>query len=88
MTVQDFYDIIDSIAPFETQEEYDNSGLLAGSARQDVDCVLLALDMTEAVLSEAVALGAQLIITHHPLMFTPRHLLSLRNEGGGRAPAR
>ena len=82
MTVQDFYDIIDSIAPFETQEEYDNSGLLAGSARQEVDCVLLALDMTEAVLSEAVALGAQLIITHHPLMFTPRRSLTdADNEG-------
>ena len=76
MTVQDFYDIIDRIAPFETQAEFDNSGLLAGSAGHEVDCVLLALDLTDAVIDEAVSLGAQLIITHHPLMFAPRRSMT------------
>lgn len=76
MTVQDFYDLIDRIAPFETQMESDNSGLLVGSGTQETDTVLLALDVTDPVISEAVSLGAQLIITHHPLMFDPLHTLT------------
>ena len=71
MTVQDFYSLIDSMAPFGTQMESDNSGLLVGSAAGEVNTVLLALDLTQPVIDEAVSLGAQLIITHHPLMFTP-----------------
>ena len=71
MTVQDLYDLIDRIAPFDTQEEYDNSGFLVGSAAQEVDTILFALDVTEPVIDRAVSLGAQLIITHYPLMFSP-----------------
>ena len=59
------------MAPFGTQMESDNSGLLVGSAAGEVNTVLLALDLTQPVIDEAVSLGAQLIITHHPLMFTP-----------------
>lgn len=76
MTVQDFMNLVDRIAPFETQMESDNAGLLVGSARQQVNRILLALDVTEAVIDEAVSLGAELIITHHPLMFTPRRSLT------------
>jgi len=76
MTVQDFYLILDQIAPFDTQAEFDNAGLLVGSPSSEVSCVLLALDVTEAVIDEAVALGAQLIITHHPLMFSARKQLT------------
>ena len=76
MTVRDFYLLINGIAPFETQAEFDNSGLLIGSPAAEVSCVLLALDVTEAVINEAVSLGAQLIITHHPLMFSPRRQLT------------
>ena len=71
MTVQDLYDLIDRIAPFGTQMESDNAGLLVGSASREISTILLALDMTQPVIDEAVSLGAQLIITHHPLMFTP-----------------
>lgn len=76
MTVRDFYLLMDQIAPFETQAEFDNSGLLVGSPGAEVSCILLALDVTEAVIDEAVALGAQLIITHHPLMFSARRQLT------------
>ena len=76
MTVQQLYEIIDRLAPFATQAEGDNSGFLVGSAAQDVDTVLLALDLTEPVIDEAVACGAQLIVTHHPLMFSPRRSLT------------
>ncbi len=71
MTVQNIYDLLDAVAPFETQEDFDNSGLLVGSPGQPVSRVLFALDVTEAVLEEAVSLGVQLIVTHHPLMFSP-----------------
>jgi len=70
-TVRTIYEYINSIAPFDTQEEGDNSGLLVGSMAQEVDSVLLALDVTPQVLEEAQALNAQLIVSHHPLMFAP-----------------
>ena len=71
MTVQDILAMIDAVAPFETQEEWDNCGLLVGSPRQEVSGILFALDVTEPVIDEAVRLGVSLIVTHHPLMFSP-----------------
>ena len=72
MTVQEIYQLIDAAAPFETQESWDNSGLLVGSPSREVTAVLFALDVSQPVIDEAVACGAQLIVTHHPLMFSPR----------------
>ena len=54
MTVQDFYLILDQIAPFDTQAEFDNAGLLVGSPSSEVSCVLLALDEPEEGRSRAV----------------------------------
>lgn len=71
MTVQDVLAMIDAVAPFETREDWDNCGLLVGSSRQEVSGILFALDVTEPVIDEAVRLGASLVITHHPLMFSP-----------------
>ena len=76
MTVQDLYEAIDRFAPFETQAEGDNSGLLVGSASQEITGVLFALDVTQRVIDEAVSLGVQLIVTHHPLMFSPLRTLT------------
>jgi len=76
MTVQDVYNLIDRFAPFATQAEGDNSGFLAGSASDEVTGILFALDVTEPVIDEAVSLGVQLIVTHHPLMFSPVHALT------------
>ncbi len=82
MTVQHLYDLIDRFAPFATQADGDNSGFLVGSASQEVTGVLFALDVTEPVIDEAVSLGAQLIVTHHPLMFSPFHALTDGNYEG------
>ena len=71
MTVRDLHLLIDRLAPFDTQMESDNAGFLVGSAEQEISTVLLALDLSQPVIDEALSLGAQLIITHHPLMFTP-----------------
>ncbi len=67
--ILDFYKYIDSIAPFETQESWDNSGFLVGDGEREVTKVLTALDVTEPVLKEAEKLGANLIISHHPVIF-------------------
>ena len=76
MTVQDLYNMIDKIAPFSLQMDWDNSGFLIGDASQEVTGVLFALDVTDPVIDEAVSRGAQLIITHHPLMLTPFRTLT------------
>lgn len=70
LTVQNVYDFINERAPFDTQLPFDNSGLLVGNAQQEVTGVHFALDVTPAVIDEAVAAGANLIVTHHPLMFS------------------
>ncbi len=71
MTVKELYELIDQSAPFASQADFDNSGLLVGSFSSEVTGILFALDVTERVIDEAVSLGVQLIVTHHPLMFSP-----------------
>ena len=63
-TVGDIFDAIDAVAPFSTAMDFDNSGLLVGGREQGVKRALLALDITPAVIDEAVRLGVQLIISH------------------------
>ena len=82
-TVQDIYDFINSLAPFDTQDAADNAGLLVGSPAAPVTGIHVALDVTQRVLDEAEAAHASLIVTHHPLMFTGTHrLLESDYEGG------
>lgn len=69
--VGDVYRIIDRFAPFETAVPGDNVGLLMGEMNRPVSNILTALDVTPAVVEEAKRLGAQLVVTHHPLMFSP-----------------
>lgn len=71
ITVKDIYDYIDEIAPFSLQESYDNSGLIIGNMRSEVSKVLTALDVTNEIADEAIRVGAQLIVTHHPIIFRP-----------------
>lgn len=71
MTVRQVYDFINERAPFETQVAYDNSGLLVGHPDQEVTGVHFALDVTDKVIDEALENGANLIVTHHPMMFSP-----------------
>ena len=77
------YQYINSVAPFETQAGFDNSGFLVGKRGDIAQGVLFALDVTDAVLDEAERLGANLIVTHHPLMFSPIHAL-LEDDYEGR----
>lgn len=70
-TVGDVYRSIDGLAPFDTAVPGDNVGLLIGGMERPADTVLTALDVTPGVVREARALGAQLVVAHHPLMFSP-----------------
>lgn len=76
-TVQQLYEYLNTKAPFYLQESWDNSGLLVGDPNAPVARVLLALDITDSVIAEAKALGAQLIVSHHPLIFTPVKRMTL-----------
>jgi dinuclear metal center YbgI/SA1388 family protein len=60
---------LEELAPASLQEDYDNSGLIIGDAGREVGGCLITLDVTEAVLEEAVEKGTGLIISHHPLIF-------------------
>lgn len=63
--------LLEQIAPLTLADKWDNSGLLIGNANREVDRILIALDLTEEVLEEAVEEGFDLIVTHHPLIFDP-----------------
>ena len=68
MTVGDFYDLINQIAPFDTQMEFDNSGLLVGSASQEVNTVLFALEGAERIAA-AYPLIALTAVTESSVRF-------------------
>ena len=69
ITVQDVYHFLQEKAPFELQMDFDNAGFLVGRASSPVHRILVALDITEAVIQEAVELSAQLIVAHHPVIW-------------------
>ncbi len=69
MLLREIINSIESVAPRSAQEEWDNSGMQVGDTGRDVSSVLLTTDITEDVVYEAIALGCQLIISHHPLLF-------------------
>lgn len=69
--IRDIVDYIDRFAPFDTAESWDNSGLLIGSPDLPVTRVVAALDATGEVLRHAARTGAELVVTHHPVIFRP-----------------
>lgn len=70
-TVSDILSFLDTLAPPSMKMEWDNVGLLCGSKSASVTKILVALDPFEDVCLEAEGWGAQLIVTHHPLIFDP-----------------
>lgn len=79
MTNQDILNLLDQKAPFSLAEEWDNAGLLIGSPKSEVTRVLVALDATPDAIEAAKAMGADLIVTHHPVIFSP--LKALDSDG-------
>ena len=70
-TVSDVLAFLDTLAPPSMKMEWDNVGLLCGSKSTPVRRILVALDPFEGVCEEAAEWGAQLLVTHHPLIFVP-----------------
>ena len=73
VTVGDIYRAVDGIAPFKLQADFDNAGLLIGGESEScgVTKVIISLDVTEEAVREAEAKGAELLVTHHPVIFHP-----------------
>lgn len=67
--VKEVIDALERFAPLPLQESYDNAGLQVGLTEAEVSGALLCLDVTEAVVREAVDLGCSLIVSHHPVLF-------------------
>lgn len=67
--IKDIVCALERFAPLPLQEDYDNAGLQVGLTEAEASGALLCLDVTEGVIDEAVALGCNLIVSHHPLLF-------------------
>ena len=77
MTVQEILQQLAQRAPLHTAQEWDNVGLLTGDGAAKVTTAVTCLDVTDAAVDYAVSVGAQLIVSHHPVLFQPiRQLLS------------
>jgi dinuclear metal center YbgI/SA1388 family protein len=68
--IKDISKLFETLAPLQLQESYDNAGLIIGNSNADVDTVLVTLDVTEEVIEEAIQKKAQLIVAHHPIVFS------------------
>ena len=71
ITVNDLIGALDQIAPFGMAESWDNVGLIVGDRDRTVESVLIGLDPTNQLLDEALDLGADTVVTHHPAIFKP-----------------
>ncbi len=67
--IKEVLSALERFAPLPLQEDYDNAGLQIGLTEAEVSGALLCLDVTEAVVDEAIRLGCNLIVSHHPLIF-------------------
>ena len=69
MKIKEITDYLESLAPLNSQESYDNCGLIVGNKNDVINQVLISLDCVEATVEEAIQKGCNLIIAHHPIVF-------------------
>jgi len=79
MQLKQITQFIESIAPLAFQESYDNSGLIIGQPADEISGILIALDITEEILDEAISKSLNLILVHHPIIFSGLKRLNGRN---------
>jgi dinuclear metal center YbgI/SA1388 family protein len=77
-TVKDIAAAIEAFAPLALQEGYDNCGIQVGSPTDPVTGILISLDVTEEVVAEAIARGCNMIVAHHPLIFSGLKIITGR----------
>jgi len=80
MLIQNIIQHLESVAPVHYQETYDNAGLIVGDQSREISSALIALDVTEEVVEEAIAQDCGLIISHHPLIFKGLKRITGSNE--------
>ena len=83
-SINEIYEYLCTLAPLSLQMEFDNSGFQLGRGKKTLERALLALDVTDDVVEEALSLGAVLIISHHPLIFNAPRCISDADPGTGR----
>lgn len=84
MLCRDIMKVIETTYSKHAALEWDNVGLLAGRIDKDVRNIYVALDATDEVIDAAIAQGADMLITHHPLLFTPLKQITNEHFIGGR----
>lgn len=81
-SVKEIRDFFEEKVPSYMKLDFDNVGMLVGFCGSEVHVVLTALDITDAVIEEAVEIGAQLVVSHHPLIFDPLKRVTDDDEKG------
>jgi len=79
MKLAEITDFLESLAPLNYQEDYDNAGLIVGNPNDEIHAALVALDCTEQIVDEAIAKNCNLIIAHHPIVFKGLKKLNGKN---------
>ena len=82
MKISDIIERFEKEFPRELAYEWDNVGLLIGDRTRDVDTVVTCLDVTEKVMEFAKEYGAELIISHHPVIFSPINCINRDTKSG------
>ena len=79
MIIKEIIDLLEHWAPLAYQESYDNVGLLVGNPSSEISKALITLDCTEEVIQEAIDMKCQLVISHHPIIFSGLKKLTGKN---------
>ena len=79
MKIRELTQFLEKIAPPQYQADYDNAGLIVGNFDSEVTGVLVCLDSTEAIIEEAISLGCNVVVAHHPIVFKGLKKLNGRN---------
>jgi dinuclear metal center YbgI/SA1388 family protein len=79
MTINNLTQFLETIAPSQYQEAYDNAGLIVGNSNETIKGVLVCLDSTEDIIEEAVQRGCNVVVAHHPIVFKGLKKLNGKN---------
>ena len=71
ITVSDIFNFLNSRCPIDTACDFDNVGILVGDETKEVKSIVVALDCDKTAVDKAISVGADLIVTHHPVIFEP-----------------
>jgi dinuclear metal center YbgI/SA1388 family protein len=79
MNIKEITTLLEKFAPLSLQESYDNAGLIVGNETDEVSGILICLDSTEDIVDEAIEKNCNLIIAHHPIIFSGLKKLNGKN---------